>query len=132
MPLPPGGPTAAAFAAAVDDLASYLDAEATAAAASARARGTKRAPAPATGWAWTADRVVRLLQQHAGECVWVGVGAGRTGEGERGRAHAITRSWTLTHPPHTPDGLPHHVLKTALWGDWKQLVSVWLCVCVVF
>ena len=60
------------------------------------------------------------------------VGAGRTGEGERGRAHAITRSWTLTHPPHTPDGLPHHVLKTALWGDWKQLVSVWLCVCVVF
>ena len=44
MPLPPGGPTAAAFAAAVDDLASYLDAEATAAAASARARGTKRAP----------------------------------------------------------------------------------------
>lgn len=66
MPLPPGGPLAAAFAATVDDLAAYLDAEAAAAAAEA-AGGAKRAPAPAPGWAWTADRVLRLLQQHAGE-----------------------------------------------------------------
>lgn len=61
----PGGATATAFAALVDDLTAFLAREA--GAAKSGAQGGRRTPAPAPGWAWTADRALRLLQQYAGE-----------------------------------------------------------------